>query len=185
MKSAKEESTGYTDTSFMKPSLIYFPIIRTISRIVSKFRSSSHSLATFHESDIPNFRFSMVMVWCDNLPSVGLSPAACSSHSPPRTNVHPPASCFACTIGTIYGIFPNSRPTAHRVGARRSLYPAFSNRRMSSGVPRHGIRHCCLHRRQRHSTGRLPVLRMIRCNAVSSAMHPVGSIQGSSCATVL
>ena len=46
----------------MKPSLIYFPIIRTISRIVSKFRSSSHSLATFHESDIPNFRFSMVMV---------------------------------------------------------------------------------------------------------------------------
>ena len=36
MKSAKEESTGYTDTSFMKPSLIYFPIIRTISRIVSK-----------------------------------------------------------------------------------------------------------------------------------------------------
>ena len=25
MKSAKEESTGYTDTSFMKPSLIYFP----------------------------------------------------------------------------------------------------------------------------------------------------------------
>ena len=66
MKSAKEESTGYTDTSFMKPSLIYFPIIRTISRIVSKFRSSSHSLATFHESDIPNFRFSMVMVWCDN-----------------------------------------------------------------------------------------------------------------------
>ena len=43
MKSAKEESTGYTDTSFMKPSLIYFPIIRTISRIVSKFRSSSHS----------------------------------------------------------------------------------------------------------------------------------------------
>ena len=51
MKSAKEESTGYTDTSFMKPSLIYFPIIRTISRIVSKFRSSSHSLATFHESD--------------------------------------------------------------------------------------------------------------------------------------
>lgn len=52
MKSAKEESTGYTDTSFMKPSLIYFPIIRTISRIVSKFRSSSHSLATFHESDI-------------------------------------------------------------------------------------------------------------------------------------
>lgn len=39
MKSAKEESTGYTDTSFMKPSLIYFPIIRTISRIVSKFRS--------------------------------------------------------------------------------------------------------------------------------------------------
>lgn len=75
MKSAKEESTGYTDTSFMKPSLIYFPIIRTISRIVSKFRSSSHSLATFHESDIPNFRFSMVMVWCDNLPSVGLSPA--------------------------------------------------------------------------------------------------------------
>ena len=140
MKSAKEESTGYTDTSFMKPSLIYFPIIRTISRIVSKFRSSSHSLATFHESDIPNFRFSMVMVWCDNLPSVG---------------------------------------------ARRSLYPAFSNRRMSSGVPRHGIRHCCLHRRQRHSTGRLPVLRMIRCNAVSIAMHPVGSIQGSSCATVL
>ena len=82
MKSAKEESTGYTDTSFMKPSLIYFPIIRTISRIVSKFRSSSHSLATYHESDIPNFRFSMVMVWCDNLPSVGLSPAACSSHSP-------------------------------------------------------------------------------------------------------
>lgn len=81
MKSAKEESTGYTDTSFMKPSLIYFPIIRTISRIVSKFRSSSHSLATFHESDIPNFRFSMVMVWCDNLPSVGLSPAACSSQS--------------------------------------------------------------------------------------------------------
>ena len=142
MKSAKEESTGYTDTSFMKPSLIYFPIIRTISRIVSKFRSSSK-------------------------------------------NVHPPASCFACTIGTIYGIFPNSRPTAHRVGARRSLYPAFSNRRMSSGVPRHGIRHCCLHRRQRHSTGRLPVLRMIRCNAVSIAMHPVGSIQGSSCATVL
>lgn len=59
MKSAKEESTGYTDTSFMKPSLIYFPIIRTISRIVSKFRSSSHSLATFHESDIPNFRFSI------------------------------------------------------------------------------------------------------------------------------
>lgn len=56
MKSAKEESTGYTDTSFMKPSLIYFPIIRTISRIVSKFRSSSHSLATFHESDIPNFK---------------------------------------------------------------------------------------------------------------------------------
>lgn len=84
MKSAKEESTGYTDTSFMKPSLIYFPIIRTISRIVSKFRSSSHSLATFHESDIPNFRFSMVMVWCDNLPSVGLSPAACSSHSRPE-----------------------------------------------------------------------------------------------------
>lgn len=35
MKSAKEESTGYTDASFMKPSLIYSSIIRTISRIVS------------------------------------------------------------------------------------------------------------------------------------------------------
>lgn len=27
MKSAKEESTGYTDTSFMKPSLIYFDLL--------------------------------------------------------------------------------------------------------------------------------------------------------------
>ena len=37
MKSAKEESTGYTDTSFMKPSLIYFPIIRTISEVHPKY----------------------------------------------------------------------------------------------------------------------------------------------------
>ena len=166
----------------MKPSLIYFPISGQ-SPVSCQFRSSIHSLATFHENDIPNFRFSMVMVWCDNLPSVGLAlPHAVHT-------VRPEECATACFLFRLYHRhdirdFPTAGlpPTGWvqdapciRLSATGGCLPAY--RGTVSGIA------AC--RRQRHSTGRLPVLRMIRCNAVSIAMHPVGGIQGSSCATVL